>query len=136
MIILKKLSLPYHTYKISHQKLWSQIFIVALGVCLHQISLQHLIHNLSAQAVAHNTTTINHTSKSFNIFMGDNNTQKTMNSNETRLTVAIFDLIISEGLCFNLAQKHRFKKVLYMERNVSNFISLQIEILYPRIVWM
>ena len=35
-----------------------------------------------------------------------------MTSNETRLTVAIADLIISEGLSFNLSQKPRFKKVL------------------------
>ena len=34
------------------------------------------------------------------LFMGDNNTQKMMTSNETRLTVAIIDLIISEGLSF------------------------------------
>ena len=42
-----------------------------------------------------------------------------MDSNETRLTVAIDDLIISEGLSFNLSHKHRFKKVLDLERTVS-----------------
>ena len=42
-----------------------------------------------------------------------------MTSNETRLTVAIADLIISEGLSFNLYQKSRFKKVLDLARNVS-----------------
>ena len=52
-------------------------------------------------------------------FMGDNNTQKMMTSNETRLTVAIADLIISEGLSFNLSQKPRFKKVLELARTVS-----------------
>ena len=52
-------------------------------------------------------------------FMGDHNTQKTMTSNEKRLTVAIADLIISEGLSLNISQKPRFKKVLYLERNVS-----------------
>ena len=51
--------------------------------------------------------------------MGDNNTQKMMTSNETRLTVAIADLIISEGLSFNLSQKPRFKKVLELERYAS-----------------
>ena len=51
--------------------------------------------------------------------MGDNNTQKTMTSNETRLTVAITDIIISEGLFFNIAQKPRFKKVLDLARTVS-----------------
>ena len=40
-----------------------------------------------------------------------------MTSSETRLTVAITDLIISEVLSFNLAQKPRFNKVLDMERN-------------------
>ena len=52
-------------------------------------------------------------------FTGDNNTQKMMTSNETRLTVAITDFIISEGLSFNLSQKHRFKKVLELSRTVS-----------------
>ena len=42
-----------------------------------------------------------------------------MTSNETRLTVNISDLIISEGLSFNLSQKTRFKKVLELARNVS-----------------
>ena len=49
----------------------------------------------------------------------DNNTQKTMTYNDTRLTVAISDIIISEGLYLNLDQKPLFKKVLYMKRNVS-----------------
>ena len=51
--------------------------------------------------------------------MGDNKTQKMMTSNEARLTVATLDLIISEGLSFNLSQKPRFKKVLDLERTVS-----------------
>ena len=51
--------------------------------------------------------------------MGDNNTQKIMTYNETRLTVAITDLIISEGISSNLSQKPRFKKVLNLAINVS-----------------
>ena len=50
--------------------------------------------------------------------MGDNNTDKLVTSNETCLTVAIYDLIISEGLYFNLAQKTRPKKVLDLAINV------------------
>ena len=42
-----------------------------------------------------------------------------MTPNETCLTVAIANLIISEGLFFNLAQKHRFNKVLDLAKNVS-----------------
>ena len=42
-----------------------------------------------------------------------------MTSNETCLTVAIADLIISEGLSFNLFQKPSFKKVMELARNVS-----------------
>ena len=38
-------------------------------------------------------------------------------SNDTRLTIAIADLIISEGLPFNLAQKPIFKKVLELSRD-------------------
>ena len=51
--------------------------------------------------------------------MGDNNTQKMMTHNETRLTVSIADLIISEGFYFNLAQKPMFKKILYLEITMS-----------------
>ena len=39
-------------------------------------------------------------------------------SNETRLTVVIADIILSEGLFFNLSQKYRFKKVLELARTV------------------
>ena len=53
--------------------------------------------------------------------MGDHNTQKIMTSNETRLTLAISDLIISEGLSFNIVQKPRFKKVLDLARNMSKY---------------
>ena len=51
--------------------------------------------------------------------MGDNNTQKMTTSNETRLTAAIADLVISKGIYFNLAQKPRFKKVIELARTVS-----------------
>ena len=42
-----------------------------------------------------------------------------MTSSETRLTVAIGNLNISECLYFNLSQKPRFKKVLDLARTVS-----------------
>ena len=42
-----------------------------------------------------------------------------MTSNETCLTVAISDLIISEGLSYNLSEKPRFKKVLELARYAS-----------------
>ena len=42
-----------------------------------------------------------------------------MSSNEIRLTIAIADLIVSEGLSFNISQKTRFKKALHLARTVS-----------------
>ena len=51
--------------------------------------------------------------------MGNNNTQKRIISDEKRLTVAMADLIISEGLSFSLSQKPRFKKVLDLAITVS-----------------
>ena len=51
--------------------------------------------------------------------MGYNNTQKMMTSNQTHLTVVIADIIISEGLSFNISQKPRLQKVLDFEINVS-----------------
>ena len=44
-----------------------------------------------------------------------------MTSNDTRLTVAIADIIISEGLSFNISQKPRFNKVLDLARTVPTF---------------
>ena len=41
-----------------------------------------------------------------------------MTSNETRLMVAISDLIVYWGLSLNIAQKYRFKKVLDLKINV------------------
>ena len=42
-----------------------------------------------------------------------------MSSNETRLTVSIADIIISEGLYFNLSHKPKLKKVFYRAITVS-----------------
>ena len=120
MIIHKKISLPYRAYRTSHQKLLSQIFSVTQGVCTQQQNLQYMIHHLSAHDVANLLLSNPTTPQRGSIFFtGDNNTQKMMTSNETRLTVAITDFIISEGLSFNLSQKHRFKKVLELSRTVS-----------------
>ena len=59
--------------------------------------------------------------------MGDHNTQKIMASNETRFIVVIADLIIYEGLFFNIAQKPRFNTVLDMEITPNrNLISKDI----------
>ena len=51
--------------------------------------------------------------------MGDHNTQKMITFNETHLTLAISNLIISEGLSFNISKKTTFKKVFALSRNVS-----------------
>ena len=53
--------------------------------------------------------------------MGDNNIEKIMTSNETRFTFAIADLVISEGLSFNLSQKPMFKKVIDLAITVSKY---------------
>ena len=102
MIIHTKRSLPYHTYRISYHKLLSQIIRVSPGVCRHQISLQHIIHHPSPQVVSHYLTTIKLLLKKVNFFIDDHNTQKMMTSNETRLTVAIVYLIVSEVLSFTI----------------------------------
>ena len=52
------------------------------------------------------------------IFGIDGNYQKLITSNDTRLSFAISDLIILEGLHFNLSQKLGFKKVLELSKNV------------------
>ena len=64
--------------------------------------------------------------------MGDHNTQKMMNSNESRLIVAIYNLNIYEGISFNLAKKPRFKKVLDLARNVSKVCQTPNKNLIPK----
>ena len=39
--------------------------------------------------------------------------------NDIRITIVISDLIISEGIYFNLSQKPRLDKVLELSRNIS-----------------
>ena len=53
------------------------------------------------------------------IFGVDGNSQKSITSSETCITIAIADLIISEGFSSNIFQKHIFKEVLELARNVS-----------------
>ena len=53
------------------------------------------------------------------VFFGGNNYHKIMSSNETFIIMSISDLIISEGLSFNLAQKPNFNKESYLARNAS-----------------
>ena len=48
----------------------------------------------------------------------DSNSQKPINSNKTRLNVTVHDIIISEGMFFNIDRKPIFRKVLYLARNV------------------
>ena len=80
-----------------------------------------MIHNLSENALDNIQRKIQQLIKKVQFFTGDNNTQKIMTSNETRLTVAIADLIISEGLSFNISHKYRFKKLLELAWTVSKF---------------
>ena len=75
-----------------------------------------MIHHISAQAVANILRAISQNGSIF--FMGYNNTPNMMTYNETSLTVAIADIIIYEGLSFNLSQKPSFKKVLDSARTV------------------
>ena len=68
--------------------------------------------------------------------MGDHNTQKIMTSNDTHLTVAITDLMMSEGLLLNIAQKYMYKKVIDLEINLSKYYQPLQNNKYPRTFWM
>ena len=57
--------------------------------------------------------------------MGEHKIQNMMTSNETHLTVEISDIIISEGLSFNVDQKPRFDKLIDLAINLSNVINIQ-----------
>ena len=53
------------------------------------------------------------------VFGIDGDYQKIITSNNTRLTIAIADFIVSEGLPFSISQKPGCKKVLELSRNFS-----------------
>ena len=104
---------------IHNNKSWERIYVllklsVIRGVCNHQIPLQYMINHLSAQALANHLITIQQLLKRFQFFMGDNNTQKMMTSNDKRLTVAISDLNISEGLSITTYEVDQ-KEIAYLD---------------------
>ena len=77
------------------------------------MTLIHLIFQVFTSAS--NITTDSKLRKFSNgllIFGIDGNYKKLITFNKTRLTIYIADLIISEGLPFNIPQEPRFKKVL------------------------
>ena len=78
-----------------------------------------MINHPSAQAVERHLRAIQQLLKRVQFFLGDHNTQKLMTSNKTRITVAIADIIIFEGLSFNLSQKPKFKTVFDLARTDS-----------------
>ena len=121
---------------ISLQKLLNKIFSVTQGVCTNQIPLQYIIHHLSAQAVSNTLRSTQQLLKKVQfVFTGDNNTYKMMTSNETRLKVAITDIIIYEDLYFNLSQNLGSRRCLIWKEMCQNVINLPTETLYLRIFW-
>ena len=76
------------------------------------------------------------TSRSFSngslIFGIDGNSQKLITSNDTRLTIAISDLIISEGLPFNLDQNQDSRRYWSYQGMFLRHIFLQTESSYPK----
>ena len=59
-----------------------------------------------------------------------------MTSNDTRFTVAITDITISEGLYFSLSHKPRFKKVLDLVRTLSKSCQPPKRSLVSKDFWM
>ena len=69
------------------------------------------------------------------IFVIDENSQKLITSNKTRLTIAIADIIISEVLSFNLSQKPRFKNIMELARNASKtYIPQKRNLIYKELL--
>ena len=57
------------------------------------------------------------------IFGIDGNSKKPITSYETCITITVADIIISEGLSFNISPKTLFNKLMELARNVSeNYI--------------
>ena len=69
------------------------------------------------------------------LFRIDGNAKKSMTSNETHINIAIADIIISEGLYFNIDQKPRLKKVLKLLENIyKTYILPNRKIIYKELL--
>ena len=123
LIIQKILKHPSQVYRIIHLLPSNPPSILVTKVSLHQMALIHMYYQAS---LLHQ---LYHGSLVFGI---DVNSKKRITSNDTRLTITISDLIISEGLPFNLAQETRFKKVLELSRNVSKTCIPPLRNLIPK----
>ena len=66
------------------------------------------------------------------IFGIDGNSQKPITSNDTRLTIAIADIIISEVLSFNLSQIQYSRRYWIWQGMFQRLIFLIIESSYPK----
>ena len=117
LIILKRLDHPSQVYSIIHLLPSNTPSIGAPKVSLHQMTLIHLLGLSSASNISSESNSRSVSNDSL-IFVIDGNSQKLITSNDTRLTIAIADLILSEGLPYNLSQKPRFNKVLELSGNV------------------
>ena len=132
----KQWSIPYHTYRISHQKLVSQIFSITPGVCPNQISLQYLIHHPILQSVAHHLRAIKLLLRNVQFFMGYHITHQMMTSNKIGLPLAITDIVLSEGILSMYIRNLRSIRCFIWQEMCKTIINLWIEILYLRIFWM
>ena len=119
-IIQKISNIPFQVYRISNLQSSITPYNTVPKVSLHQMTRTYWIYNPSALH-QYITTEINTriNSNGSLIFGTDGNYQKSINTNETRLTFAIAYFIISEGLSFNLAQNPIYKKIMELARNVS-----------------
>ena len=69
------------------------------------------------------------------VFGNYGNSQKLITLKNNCHTIVIADLIFSEGLSFNIAQKPRFKKIMELSRNVSKtYIPPNIKLIYKELL--
>ena len=72
----QKISLPYHAYRIRHQKLFSRIFSATPGLCTNQILLKHMIYHPSAKVVANHLRAIQKLLKKVQFFSWETKTYR------------------------------------------------------------
>ena len=113
LIILKRLEHPSQVYRISNLLPQNPPSIgVPKMTTSSNDTKSSVISGFSYASYLSSQSTSRSFSNGSLIFGIDGNYQKLITSNDTCLTIAIPDLIISEVLLFNISQKTIFKKVL------------------------
>ena len=121
----------FQVYRIIHILSLSPPYTTVPKVSIRQITSHRyeMSYFISASDITTWINSINLSNVSL-IFGIDGNYQKSITSKETRLIIAIADIIVSEGISFNLSKNQYSRRYWIWQGTSKRHIFLLIEILY------